>query len=79
MTHAHPDHVGALPQLLQAYPDVPVVAHAGEEPFLTGQKHYLPPTGLAARLARWAGVAPETPIQVRWRRAASWRAWPSNS
>lgn len=64
VTHAHPDHVGALPQLLQAYPDAPVVAHAGEAPFLTGQKHYAPPTGLGARLARWAGIAPEAPVQV---------------
>ncbi|KAL4430854.1 hypothetical protein ABPG75_006110 [Micractinium tetrahymenae] len=64
LTHSHPDHVGALPQLLQAYPHVPVVAHEGEAPFLTGEKHYSPPSGLGARVARWAGVAPETPLQV---------------
>lgn len=36
MTHGHFDHAGGLPQLLEAFPDVPVLAHADEEPFLRG-------------------------------------------
>ena len=30
LTHAHYDHVGAIPALLEQYPDLPVYAHEGE-------------------------------------------------
>ena len=30
LTHAHYDHVGAIPALLAQYPDLPVYAHEGE-------------------------------------------------
>lgn len=30
LTHAHPDHVAVMPQLQDAYPDVPVYLHAAE-------------------------------------------------
>ena len=36
VTHGHIDHVGSLPSILKAYPDVQVVMHEAEAPFLTG-------------------------------------------
>ena len=36
MTHGHFDHAGGLPRLLEAYPEVPVLVHANEAPFLQG-------------------------------------------
>ncbi len=30
LTHAHYDHVGAIPALLEQYPDLPMYAHEGE-------------------------------------------------
>jgi glyoxylase-like metal-dependent hydrolase (beta-lactamase superfamily II) len=35
LTHAHLDHVAALPLLLDAYPNLKVCMHANEAPFLT--------------------------------------------
>ncbi len=40
MTHGHADHVGALPRLLDAYPDVKVAYHINEEPFMSGGAQY---------------------------------------
>ncbi|HUR60733.1 MAG TPA: MBL fold metallo-hydrolase [Opitutaceae bacterium] len=42
LTHAHFDHIGALRELLAEW-DVPVYAHALEEPFLNGTRSYPPP------------------------------------
>ncbi len=36
VTHGHIDHVGALASLLKAYPDLQVIFHEKEAPFLTG-------------------------------------------
>ena len=36
ITHGHIDHVGALPDLLRAFPDLQVVFHAHEEPYIAG-------------------------------------------
>lgn len=36
MTHGHVDHVGALPELLSAFPELAVVLHAAEAPFIVG-------------------------------------------
>ena len=43
LTHGHFDHVGALPGLLEAWPEVPVYAHPLELPYLTGRSSYPPP------------------------------------
>eukprot|EP00887_Chlorella_sp_A99_P004164 scaffold23.g4164.t1 len=48
LTHAHADHVGALPELLEAYPSVPVLVHEKEAPFLTGGAAYFPPGSVPA-------------------------------
>ena len=42
MTHGHFDHVGAFPELFEAW-DVPVYAHPLEIPHLTGVADYPPP------------------------------------
>src|SRR5256885_9239232 len=42
LTHGHFDHVGAFPQILDAW-DVPVFAHQLERPYLRGQKKYPAP------------------------------------
>ena len=34
VTHGHHDHVGALVELMAAYPDAPVLLHSEEAPFL---------------------------------------------
>ena len=56
LTHAHFDHVGALPDLLEYWGDVPVYAHTWELPYFTGRSDYPPPDptvggGLMARMA----------------------------
>ncbi len=43
LTHGHFDHVGALPGLLAAWPEVQVYAHPLELPYLTGRSSYPPP------------------------------------
>ncbi|CAK0785164.1 hypothetical protein CVIRNUC_008370 [Coccomyxa viridis] len=40
LTHGHSDHVGALEALVQKYPDVQVVFHQDEAPYITGQFPY---------------------------------------
>ena len=42
LTHAHFDHVGAFPEILDRW-DVPVYAHRLELPHVTGQADYPPP------------------------------------
>ena len=65
VTHAHPDHVGALPQLLEAFPDTPVLIHGREKEFLLEGKLYFPPNPVVDRLAQWAGLAGSEPLKVR--------------
>jgi len=43
LTHGHFDHVGALSGLLEAWPGVPVYAHALELPYLSGRSDYPAP------------------------------------
>jgi glyoxylase-like metal-dependent hydrolase (beta-lactamase superfamily II) len=65
LTHGHFDHVGALEELAGAW-DVPVYAHALEQPYLTGRSPYPPPDptvggGLMAALS-W--LYPRGPIDL---------------
>ena len=40
VTHAHPDHTGALSKVLQAYPAIKVAFHENEAPFLVSGSRY---------------------------------------
>jgi Zn-dependent hydrolases, including glyoxylases len=40
LTHGHSDHVGAIPRLLQQWPDAPFYAHRLEIPHTTGETSY---------------------------------------
>lgn len=60
VTHVHPDHVGAIPLLLEAYPKALVIVHATERVYLTHNYSFFPPSmGL-----RWLGVIPTHQVQV---------------
>jgi len=66
LTHGHFDHVGALRDLLAAWPGVPVYAHALELPYLKGKSAYPPPDptvggGLMARMSK---LYPSRPIDL---------------
>jgi glyoxylase-like metal-dependent hydrolase (beta-lactamase superfamily II) len=43
LTHGHFDHVGALPELVRAWPEVPIYAHELEIPYIKGRSPYPPP------------------------------------
>ena len=43
LTHAHFDHVGAIPALLERFPSLPVVVGAADVPVLTHPLNQLPP------------------------------------
>ena len=71
VTHGHLDHSGGLPLLLEAYPDVPVLAHANEAPFLQGAAaQYMSPAWRAAYGA--LGMDHPQPLKVRGTGAACW-------
>lgn len=59
ITHAHVDHIGALPELLRRHP-APVYAHHREIPLLRGEEHEQASTwdvvsrSWRPRFARWA-------------------------
>ena len=40
MTHSHLDHVGAIEPLKEVYPDLKVIVHETEAPFLIGGDEY---------------------------------------
>lgn len=50
MTHGHIDHVGALSLLLEQYPDMKVVIHEEEGPYMQGQKLYFSVEGRSMQL-----------------------------
>ena len=66
LTHAHFDHAGGLPEILRAWPDVPVYAHALELPYLNGNRRYPPgdPTvgGAMAEMSRFMDTSRPTPL-----------------
>src|SRR2546423_2031549 len=65
LTHGHFDHVGAFPQILEAW-DVPVFAHQLELPYLRGQKKYPAPDASAGGglMSLLAPFYPRGPIDL---------------
>ena len=60
VTHVHPDHVGAIPQLLADWPKALVIVHASERVYLTRNYSMFPPSlGL-----RVLGVIPTHQVQI---------------
>jgi glyoxylase-like metal-dependent hydrolase (beta-lactamase superfamily II) len=69
LTHAHFDHAGGLPELLQHWPDVPVYAHPLELPYLNEGRRYPPgdPTvgGMMANMSRFLDTSRPTFLPKR--------------
>jgi glyoxylase-like metal-dependent hydrolase (beta-lactamase superfamily II) len=65
LTHAHFDHVGSLRPLADEW-NVPVYAHAMEEPYLTGKSSYPPPDPtVGGGMMSWMScIYPKGPINV---------------
>lgn len=67
LTHGHFDHAGGLPELVSAWPDVPVYAHVLELPYVNEGVRYPPgdPTvgGVMAELSRFMDTARGTRLQ----------------
>jgi glyoxylase-like metal-dependent hydrolase (beta-lactamase superfamily II) len=66
LTHGHFDHVLALPELLQAWPDVMVYAHPLELPYLTGRSSYPAPdpTVGGGGMAALSFLYPKKPLNL---------------
>lgn len=66
LTHGHFDHVSALPDLLQAWPNVQVYAHPLELPYLTGRSSYPPPdpTVGGGSMAAMSFLYPKKPLDL---------------
>jgi glyoxylase-like metal-dependent hydrolase (beta-lactamase superfamily II) len=65
LTHAHFDHVGALPDLLETW-NVPVYAHPEESDYAIGAREYPPPdpTVGGGLMARMASLYPRQPVKL---------------
>jgi len=65
LTHGHFDHVGGIIEVIEKW-DVPVFAHEGELPFLTGQKDYPEPdaTVEGGMIAKMSPMFPNAAIDL---------------
>ena len=66
LTHGHFDHVGALPDLLAAWPEVPIYAHPLELPYLTGRSSYPPPDSTVGggAMSALSFLYPKKPLEL---------------
>jgi glyoxylase-like metal-dependent hydrolase (beta-lactamase superfamily II) len=66
LTHGHFDHVGALHELMEAWPGVPIYAHELEMPYLKGRSPYPPPdpTVGGGAFTRLSPLDPKGPIDL---------------
>ncbi len=66
VSHGHLDHVGALPKLLQMYPDLKVVIHEAESEHLTGLEGYFYKQDQSAQLKflTWIKLLPASEFKV---------------
>lgn len=68
VTHAHPDHIGGLPELVRRF-DPEVIAHRDEVPYLEGTAS-LPAGSALQRAAQWlGGLFPKQDTGIRVARA----------
>ena len=65
MTHGHPDHTGALPQLLRESPSAQLVVHEKEAPFIPGRQSYVPTGALVVKVLQGLGLAGREQVKVR--------------
>ncbi|MMZ60526.1 putative metallo-hydrolase YflN [compost metagenome] len=65
LTHGHFDHVGGIIELIEHW-GVKVYAHPLEMPYLTGERHYVPPDPSVdgGLIAKMSGLFPNAPIQL---------------
>lgn len=82
MTHGHLDHVGAIEPLIKVYPDLKVIYHETEAPFLLGTAqpscYNYKPNGLSTgfKLAMLLKLLPPF-VQYKVRIWLAMQGWPS--
>lgn len=66
VTHGHIDHVGALSLLLELYPNMKVVIHEAEGPYMEGHKLYFSVEGRSLHLKalHFLEAVPQKQFQV---------------
>lgn len=62
LTHAHFDHIGGIPALQAAFPDLPVFVHSADIPAFTHPMNQLPPDYPAIGLPKNICVTPHSSL-----------------